>query len=198
MDSKPTQIEDESVQEYMENYDSYGDMQNHDSDGDMGEERGASDGLPLYEEGFLSPIVPPTDRKRGPAYRKPLTSLVQSTKIYEKGKKTQPKKNRANWSNEALELAIEGLDQGYKFSQVCAKYGIPRSPLRDYLVGRSRGRKMGPKTILSIEEEKDIVEYIHLMVEWEHPMTPLQLKNKVAEITQERVTPFKDGVPGES
>ena len=65
-------------------------------------------------------------------------------------------------------------------------------------MGRSRRRKTGPKTILSIEEEKDIVEYIHLMVEWGHPMTPLQLKNKVVEITQERVTPFKDGVPGES
>ena len=29
-------------------------------------------------------------------------------------------------------------------------------------------------------------------------MTPLQLKNKVAEITQERITLLKDGVPRES
>ena len=87
VDSEPTQIEDDSGQEYMENYDSYGDMQNHDSHGDMEEERGASDGLPWHEEGFLSPTVPPTDRKRGPAYRKPLTSPVQSTKMHEKGNK---------------------------------------------------------------------------------------------------------------
>ena len=81
----------------MENYDSHGDMQNYDSDGDMGEERMASDGLFLHEEGFLSPTVPPTDRKRGPACRKPLRSLVQSTKMHEKGNKTQPRKKRANW-----------------------------------------------------------------------------------------------------
>ena len=29
-------------------------------------------------------------------------------------------------------------------------------------------------------------------------MTPTQLKNKVAEITQDRITPFKDGIPGQS
>ena len=74
--SEPTQFEDVLGQEYMENYDLHGDMQNYDSDGDMGEERRASDGLPLHEEGFLSPTLPPTDRKRGPAHRKPLRSLV--------------------------------------------------------------------------------------------------------------------------
>ena len=118
--------------------------------------------------------------------------------MHEKGNKTQRRKKRENWSNEALELATEGLDQGYKLSQVCAKYGIPRSSLRDHLVGRSRGRKMGPKIVLFIEEENDLVEYIHLMVEWGHPMTPLQLKNKVAEITQERITLLKDGISRES
>ena len=42
---------------------------------------------------------------------------------------------------------------------------------------------MGPKTILTKEEEGKLVEYIELMVHWKHPMTPMQVKNKVVEIT---------------
>ena len=81
-------------------------------------------------------------------------------------------------------------------SQVCAKYGIPRASLRDHLVGRTRGRKMEPKTVLIMAEEEELVNYIHLMLHWGHPMTSTQFKNKVAEITQDRITPFKDGIPG--
>ena len=57
---------------------------------------------------------------------------------------------------------------------------------------------MGPKTVLIMAEEKELVNYIHLMLHLDHPMTPTQLKNKVAEITQDRITPFKDGILGQS
>ena len=50
---------------------------------------------------------------------------------------------------------------------------------------------MGPKTILSTNEEAKLCVYIELMVKWEHPMIPTQLKAKVAKITQDRVTLFK-------
>ena len=49
---------------------------------------------------------------------------------------------------------------------------------------------MSPKIVLTMAEEEELVNYIHLMVHWGHPMTPTQLKNKVAEITHERLTPF--------
>ena len=78
---------------------------------------------------------------------------------------------RSQWSNESLELAIEGLGQGYKIFEVCEKYNIPRSSLRDHFLGKSRGRKMGPKTVLSTKEEEKLCEYIDLMVNWGHPMT---------------------------
>ena len=57
---------------------------------------------------------------------------------------------------------------------------------------------MGPKTILTMAEEEELVNYIHLMLHWGHPMTPTQLKIKVAEIKEDRITPFKDGIPGQS
>ena len=132
------------------------------------------------------------------ATKQPLTSLKKPSKTPNGPHKTLVKKTRAHWSNEALKLAIEGVDQGYSMAEVCRKYRIPKSSLRDHIVGRTRGRKMRPKTILSQEEEEKLCEYIDLMVHWGHPMTPTQLKNKVAEITQARVTPFKNGIPSDS
>ena len=61
---------------------------------------------------------------------------------------------------------MEGLDQGWKISKVCEKYNIPRSSLRDHVVGRPRGRKMGPKTIFTKDEEEKLCEYINVMVDW--------------------------------
>ena len=77
---------------------------------------------------------------------------------------------------------------------VCKKYRIPRSSLKEHYEGRTKGRKMGPKIILTKEEEAKLVEYIELMVYWGHPMTSMQVKNKVAEIIQEKETPFKEGI----
>ena len=105
---------------------------------------------------------------------------------------------RGQWSDESLKLAIDALDQGYKMADVSGKYEIPRSSLRDHYEGRTRNRKMDPKIILSKEEEDKLVEYMELMVHWRHPMTPMQVKSKVAEITEERVTPFKNGFSGKS
>ena len=45
-------------------------------------------------------------------------------------------------------------------AEVSRKYEIPRSSLRDHYEGRTTNRKMGPKTILSKEEEEKLVEYI--------------------------------------
>ena len=60
-------------------------------------------------------------------------------------KKVGPQINGKKWTNEALKLAIEGINQGYRINEVSKKYGIPRSFLRDHMEGRTRGRRMGPK-----------------------------------------------------
>ena len=83
-------------------------------------------------------------------------------------------------------------------ADVYRKYEIPRSSLRDHYEGKTRIRKMGPKTILTKDEEDKLVEYIELMVHWGHLITPMQVNSKVVEITQERVTSFRNGVLGES
>ena len=94
-------------------------------------------------------------------------------------------------------MAIKGLDQGYKISEVCEKYNIPRSSLKDHIVGISKGRKLDSKTILSMDKEVKLCDYIELMGKWRHPMTSTQLKAKMAEITQDRMTTFKNEVLGD-
>ena len=57
---------------------------------------------------------------------------------------------------------------------------------------------MGPKTILTNDEELKLVVYIHFMVKWDHSMISTQIRAKVAEITQESLTSFTNGILGKS
>ena len=105
---------------------------------------------------------------------------------------------RGQWSDESLKMAIDALNQCYKMADVCKKYEISRSFLKDHYEGRTRNRNMDRKTILTKDNEDKLIRYIELMVHWGHPMTLIQVKSKVAEITQERDTPFRNGIPRES
>ena len=62
-------------------------------------------------------------------------------------KKKLAKYTKEQWSDESLKLAIEALDQRHKMSEICTKYGIPRSSLRDHIEGKT-SRRMEPNTIL--------------------------------------------------
>ena len=114
--------------------------------------------------------------------------------IGEEGKKLC---KNGNWSTKTMELAFEKLDDGYLFPEVSAYFKIPSS-LRDHYFGITTSRKRGPQGVLTAEEEKALVVYLDEMIALGHPLNQSQLKLKVAEITQERVTPFKNGIPGES
>ena len=50
--------------------------------------------------------------------------------------------------------------------------------------------------MLTKSEEKALEEYILKMQEYAYPLSMDQLRLKVAEVVQERVTPFRDGIPG--
>ena len=50
--------------------------------------------------------------------------------------------------------------------------------------------------MLTYSEEKALEEYILKMQEYAYPLSMDQLRLKVAEMVQERVTPFHDGIPG--
>jgi hypothetical protein len=59
--------------------------------------------------------------------------------------------------------------------------------LRGHVMGLTLSRKKGKKLVLSVVEEEKVIKYI---------MGITELKIKVAEATQMRKSPFKEGIPG--
>jgi hypothetical protein len=79
---------------------------------------------------------------------------------------------------------------------VALDYDIPRSLLRGHVMGLTLSRKRDRKPVLSPTEEDKVVKYIMGMTRYGHPINITELKIKVAEATQLREIPFKDGIPG--
>jgi hypothetical protein len=85
-----------------------------------------------------------------------------------------------------------------RLKTVARYFDIPPSSLSDHLYGRTLERKRGPPTVLKKEEESALTAYMSKMQDYGHPLTMQQLHLKVATITQERVTPFRKGIPRKS
>jgi hypothetical protein len=103
-----------------------------------------------------------------------------------------------NWSNAQLQVALTAHERGRSVSGATALYGIPRSSFRAHLAGTVLSRKRGATGVLTEVEEQELVQYVLAMQELGFPLTILQLKLKVAIMTQGRDTPFTDGILGTS
>ena len=93
-------------------------------------------------------------------------------------------------------MAMEAIEAGELLCAVANFYGIPKTSLSDHVHGRTRTRKRGPTPLLKQEEEQALDNI--KMTDYGHPLTSEELRLKVALLTQERVTSFKDGIPGNS
>ena len=132
------------------------------------------------------------------ARQPPKGPLPQSTRVESAQTRRKGSKTRSLWSDEALKDAMKALDVDYTYGEVSKAFGIPRTTLRDHYLGKRTSRKMGGKGVLSKEEDDALCKYILGMAEIGLPLTPIQVQHKVAEITQERPTPFTNGIPGRS
>ncbi|KAG0630462.1 hypothetical protein M758_1G179800, partial [Ceratodon purpureus] len=100
------------------------------------------------------------------------------------GRRGAATKKHVSWTNAQLKLAIDAVtDEGVKVRAAARHFGIPYTSLRDHMYGKVLGRKRGPKTVLSSEEEEKLVDYCFKMQKLGHPLTPMQLKLKVAQVT---------------
>ena len=125
--------------------------------------------------------------------------LRRKPPLKKKDCKSKKKGNlRAQWTDEVLKEAIQAIDDGYTMEEVSIHYSIPRTSLRDHISGKTTSRKMGPAPTLTKEEEEALIHHLEEMVDLGHPLNPSQLKTKVGEMTQSRLTPFKQGIPGNS
>lgn len=109
-------------------------------------------------------------------------------------------RRNGNWSNQQLNKAMDAVtDQGMEVRKAARTFGIPVSSLRDHLYGKTVKRKRGKQPVLKEDEETKLVEYLFKMQDLGHPLTPGQLRLKVAQATQARETPWSDiGLPGKN
>lgn len=100
------------------------------------------------------------------------------------------------WTNTHLRDALAAVDGGMSMKKASDLYHIPYTSFREWCYGMRCSRKRGPPAVLSESEEKLLVDYCIRMCEMGQGLTPTALKLKVYDITKDRVTPFRDGIPG--
>ena len=101
-----------------------------------------------------APRLGPHLRSKAPiAVRLLMLPLEELTKQPNRREKRNNPYQRAQWSDRALGLAMEAVDNGHSYSKVSTEYKIPRSNLRDHMNGKTTSKKMGSKSKLTAEEE---------------------------------------------
>ena len=143
------------------------------------------------------PLVGPQLRSRVLAIvRLLLLPLEEPTQQPNRGGKRKNAYQRAQWSDRALELAMEVFDNDHFYSRIFAKYKILRSSIRDHMNGKTRSRKMDPKGVLTVEDETALCNYIEEMTNYGLLLIPIQIKIKVGQMIEERINSFKNGILG--
>ena len=111
------------------------------------------------------------------------------------------KGKRNNWGDAQLAAALKEVKSKELSVRAAGnKYGIPKSTLHDHLQGNSLRRYGGPPTVLTTEEEKEVIRSCLVMQELGFPLTKdfvaLALRDYLKE--RGRSDQFTDGVPGRS
>jgi hypothetical protein len=89
-----------------------------------------------------------------------------------------------------MRAALEDFDSGMSMRNSASPHGIPYSTFREWCYDVRNTRKRGPTSVLSPEEDNQIVEYLVNMCERGLGLIPIALKLKVYEVTKNRNTPF--------
>jgi hypothetical protein len=89
-----------------------------------------------------------------------------------------------NWSDAQLRSALFAVERESPVQTTALDFDIPRSTLRNHVMGLSVSRKRGRKLVLSKAEEEKVVQYILGTTRYGHPINITELKIKVAEATQ--------------
>ena len=118
------------------------------------------------------------------AARVPLIERAPSLPKPTQGNQKSSGIKRVQWTNYDLKMAIDALDHDYTIREVSQAFNIPITSLRDHYEGKVKGRKMGPKATLTMEEEEKLLQYMEKMVKLAHPLSPNDFKLKVVEICQ--------------
>lgn len=121
-------------------------------------------------------------------------------KVITKKKKNNGKKFRRSWdkSSVQVESALVALDRKESYRKVSKEYSIPVGVL--HRLKHNECSKKGPASILTAEEEQEIVSWILYRAAIGVPASVNELKDSVEHYIKKlnRSNPFKNGRPGRS
>ena len=104
-----------------------------------------------------------------------------------------------SYTTDQIREALAAIEKGCSLRKAAKQFDVPRSTLYSKLhnISPLECRK-GPPSILSPEEEEEIVKWITYCVERAYPLKVLNVLNFVQQyiINQKKTTPFKDNKPG--
>ena len=83
-----------------------------------------------------------------------------------------------------------------KLREASRHHNIHVSSIRAWQSGKVKSKISGPKTILTSEEEKQVVDWCEIRQNVAHCASLTLLKGKVKQICNDRLTPFREGIPG--
>jgi hypothetical protein len=102
-----------------------------------------------------------------------------------------PKTKRGMWINEMLESTMDVVERGTNSLKRANKsWNIPTISITNHLNGKTKSRKMGPRGVLTEEEDVVVIKWTLNMQECGLSISLQQLKMKVVKLTQTRDTPF--------
>lgn len=102
------------------------------------------------------------------------------------------------YSKETMEKATEAVRGGMRLVAASRRYGIPRSSLSKYLLGRhsEHRSKKGPPPLLIPQEERSIVDWVLSIERANLPIYRDQLKSTVLKLAKESGRPQTLKKPG--
>lgn len=109
----------------------------------------------------------------------------------------QPRKKQL-YDEEDLKNALKAIDSGISVNQVSKSFNIPRSTLQfKHQYGLSSKGRLGAPTYLTLEEERTLVNWIHVCASRGFPQTLMGIRQGAASIMKElhHETSFKNELP---
>lgn len=90
-----------------------------------------------------------------------------------------PREKRAQWSEENLRKALRAIRNGCSISQAAQQYQIPRTTLGLHHRKNNFIKRLGRKSVLTPEQENDLVARIHKLAEVGMPVTSKMVRKSV-------------------
>jgi len=105
-----------------------------------------------------------------------------------------------DYSADRVHRALNAVAEGVSYRNAAGQFGVPKSTIHSIAKGISpavENRRMGPATVLSKQEERQIAEFLISMAKRGFPRKKSDLMHMVAEIVKKdgRPTPFISGLP---